>query len=107
MARGTGALLAAVINAATAADHTIIAAVAAQRIRIYGIWIWSTGTTAVTPKSGSTALSGPIAMVAQSHFDKEPRRDQEPWFTCGVNEAFVLTNGSAIQISGVVYYEQN
>jgi 2-iminoacetate synthase ThiH len=45
--------------------------------------------------------------VAQSHFDKEPRRDEEPWFTCGVNEAFVLTTSGAAQVSGIVYYEQN
>lgn len=107
MARQTTTLLNAVINISTATDTTIVAAVAAQRIRIYAIWIWSAGSTNVTPKSASTALAGPIAMAAQSDFNREPRRDQEPWFTCGVNEAFVLTTSAAVQISGIVYYEQN
>jgi hypothetical protein len=107
MARQPGALLNAVINITTATDTTIIAAVASQRIRIYAIWMWSGGTTSVTPKTATTPLSGTISMVAQSHFDKEPRRDEEPWFTCGVNEAFVLTTSGAAQVSGIVYYEQN
>lgn len=96
--------LPAVIDEATAADHTIVAAVTGQRIRIMAMWLWSDGIVDVTPKSGTTALSGFISLVAQSQFMLEPRRDNEPWFTCGSGEAFVLTVGAAIQVSGVAYY---
>jgi hypothetical protein len=99
--------LAAVINISTVTEHTIIAAVSGQRIRVYALWLHSTGTVSATPKSDSTILSGRIDLVTQTHLRWEPRLDDEPWFTTTAGEAFVISLAQAVQVSGVAYYVQS
>ena len=90
---------------ATAATHEVIAAVAGKRHYIYAIWLWADGAVDVTPQSGATALSGFISMAAQSHFAKDFNIQNIPWFTCTAGEAFQITLGGAVQVSGRVYYK--
>jgi hypothetical protein len=99
--------LAAAINIATVAEHTIVAAVSGQRIRVYAMWWWSGGTVQATPKSDSTILSGTLNLIAQSNPKWDPRLDDEPWFTTAVGEAFVISLAQATQVSGVAHYVQS
>jgi hypothetical protein len=99
--------LAAAINIGTVTDHTIVAAVAGQRIRVYAMWWWSAGTVAATPKSGSTVLSGSVNMIAQSNPTWDPRLDDEPWFTTAAGESFIITLDAAVHIGGIAYYVQS
>lgn len=96
----------AVVNIASIGDNTIVTAVAAQRIRIWRVFLWSNGINTVTLKDGTaTNLTGGIAMVAQSNF--QLALDQEAWFNLTTNTAFIINLSAAIQLSGVVQYTQS
>lgn len=92
------------INVATAADQTIVGAVAGQAIQIVGLVLVAAGAVTVTPKDGSTALTGAISLVAGQPFILVPERAVIPWFTTTAGQAFVLNLGGAVQVSGRVYY---
>lgn len=92
------------IDIATAADHTIIAAVPSRKISISAIAFTVAGETNLTLKSGSTALSGAMDFGGTN----EPRGlthnlGEYPLQTA-VGEAFVITNSIAVQVSGYVSY---
>lgn len=66
--------LSASINVATAADQTIVAAVAGQAIQIVGLVLVAAGAVTVTPKDGTTALTGPISLIAGTPLILIPER---------------------------------
>lgn len=96
--------LAAVINIATAADHTIIAAAAGRKINITSFLFTAGGDVNVTLKDGTTALTGAMDFGGTS----EPRGivsnfgDNALELTPG--NAFVITLSAAVQVSGTVVY---
>lgn len=97
-------LLSATINIATSATHEIVAAVSGQKIYVFRMWWWAGGTVNATIKSGSTAMAGPIALIAQA----SPGWDmsETPWFITTAGEAFQITLDAAVQVSGRVHYTQ-
>lgn len=97
-------LLIAPINIATSATHVIVSAVAGQKVYVFRMWWWSAGTVNATIKSDSTALAGPIALIAQA----SPGWDmsETPWFITTAGEGFKITLDAAIQVSGAVHYTQ-
>ena len=96
--------LSAVINIATAASHTIIAAVSGRKIIITSFFFTAGGEVNVTLKDGTTALTGAMDFGGES----EPRGivsnfgDNAIELTPG--NAFVITLSAAIQVSGLVCY---
>lgn len=96
--------LAAVINIATAASHTIIAAVSGRKINITSFLFTAGGDVNITLVNGSTALTGAMDFGGTS----EPRGmvsnfgDNAIELTPG--NAFVITLSAAVQVSGLVAY---
>ena len=88
------------INIATAANHTIIAASSGNKHRIWRLFLWANGTVSVTFKSGTTLLSGPIAMTAQTHIPLPLQVPELPHFITTAGEAFIITLSDAVQVSG-------
>ncbi len=95
----------AVINFSASGDNTIIAAVSAKIIRIYRIMLIAAGATNLTVKSGSTSLTGAMAMAANGGFILD--ESSYAWFTGGTNENFILNSSAAVVIAGRVYYTVN
>jgi len=97
-------ILSAVINIATAADHTIITAVTGRKINITSFLFTAGGEVNVTLKDGAAALTGAMDFGGTS----EPRGivasldDKALGLT--VSSAFVITLSAAIQVSGLVCY---
>ena len=93
------------ISIATAADHTIIAAVSGKRIVVTSIVFTVGGDVNVTLKDGTTALSGAMDFGGTS----EPRgmvvNFGDIVMRLSVGNAFIITLSAAVQVSGfVVYY---
>lgn len=96
-------LQSAVISFASASDNEIIAAVTGKRILVHRLFLVCAGTTNLTFKRGTTALSGAIPMAANGGITFDITG--EPWFTTGIAENFVITSSGSAQVSGTVYYD--
>ena len=94
--------LEAKIDTTTTGDNTLVAAVSGQITKVFRIFFIVAGTTNITFKDGSTALTGAIPMVANGSFVLD--FNEAAWFTTSANSAFVLNQSGAVQISGRVYY---
>lgn len=97
-------VLNAVINFATAATHSIIAAVSGKKIKITNIMLTVAGETNLTLKSSTTAISGALDFGGTD----EPRGmahhlGDHPLETLTGN-AFQITSSGAVQVSGYVTY---
>jgi len=94
----------AVISFATAATHSIIAAVATKKHRITTIVLTVAGETNLTFLTAATPLSGAMDFGAAN----EPRgmvsnHGAFP-LECAINEAFQITSSGNVQVSGFVLY---
>lgn len=96
--------LTAKISTASSGALTAIAAVTGKVIQVYKIILVAAGTTTVTMQDGATALTGAMSMAVGIPLILS--FDGNPWFTTTAGNAFEISNGSAIQISGIVYYTQ-
>jgi hypothetical protein len=92
------------INTASSGDQTIIAAPSTGKLRILGYVIVAGGTVSVTWKDGTTALAGPIPLVANSGVVAPVGPDSNGWFTLSVGGALVLSLSGSVQVSGHVKY---
>lgn len=92
------------IDFTSTGDNTVVAAVAAQIVRVYRLFLVVSAATDLTFKKGSTALTGAIEMTEAGSivFDFE----DQPWFTTELGEAFVIGQTGTAQVSGRLYYTQ-
>lgn len=97
-------LLELVINFNANGSNPVINAVAAQTIKIWKLIFQVNGNCAVTIKTGLTPMTGPMSLAQGGGLTLQ--RDSDPWFTCGVNEAFNFDLDVAAQVSGRAYYTQ-
>lgn len=101
-----GALLTAVaVNIATGTTTQLVAAVAAQVVRIYRIFLVVSAADNLTFKTAAASLHGG-ALVYPANGGLVFDYSGEPWFVCGTNEALNLTTTTTAQVSGLVYYTQ-
>lgn len=91
----------AVINA-NGTSGSLIAAVAGQRIRVYGIVLALTASHVLTLWDGSTAVTGGMPLQAITL----PKSD-DPWFVTQPGNAFDFTLDVATPMGGVIYYLQD
>lgn len=97
----TQATTGAVINTASSGDQTIVAAVPGKQIVVTNYVLVNTTAQSLTWKSGSTALSGPMALGALATLVVD---NDAPVLVCNVGEALVLNLGAATQVSGHLTY---
>lgn len=101
----TSGLSEAKIDFVATGDNTIVAAVAAQTIRLHRIFFVASAATTIIIKDGATALTGAITVTAGGSFVLD--MDGDPWFVCSTNTAFVINQSGTAQISGRAYYRQS
>lgn len=98
--------LVAVVSAT--ATTALIAGVTNKIVRVYKLFLVASGTTTVTFFDGTasgTALNGGIPFVANGSIVLD--LDGTSWFTGSMGNAFTMvSSGSAITVSGAVYYTQ-
>lgn len=83
-----------------------VAAVANKKILVWGLLLTAPAGHTLTFKSGSTALTGPLATTGL--LLEPPSRGNSaggyPRFETAAGEAFNIVADSAVQVSGIVYY---
>jgi hypothetical protein len=99
----TSTLSGGAINFSASGDNTIIAGVSAQTIKVYKLFLVSSGDTAITFKDGAGLLTGPITLLTGS---MTLDFDSEPWFNTSTANSFIINSSNAVQISGRIYYLQ-
>lgn len=98
-------LASSVINTNSTGDVTLISGVASKTIRVHKLFFVVDGTTNITFKNGSTAVTGAMSLTANGSFVLD--FDGEPWFLTSPGNAFALNQSGTAQISGRIYYTQS
>lgn len=93
------------INVATINDNQIVAATAAQIIRVWAFWLKVNGAgTGVSLKWRTAANDLHPAIPFNDKDGWVMAFQSRPWFTCTVSEALNLNLSAGIQVSGRLYY---
>lgn len=96
--------LPAPITFSSSGDQTVVAAVTNSQLCVYGLYFVTGGTTNITFKDGTTAVSGAMGFVANgAGFWALSNNPQLPWFQTSKGKAFVINSSSGVQVSGSVY----
>lgn len=93
----------AAISMSTAADNTVVAAVAGKRIGVLNYVLVVAGATTLTWKSAANVKSGAMSLGANGQLTIGGE-GAAPVMETNTGEALVLTPGSAVQVSGHVAY---
>jgi hypothetical protein len=89
------------INHATAADHVLRAVGSARLFIVTAVYVQSEGTVDVTFKSGTTAITGPIAMATAALATFFWSNAGDPIFRGRAGgDDFVMTLSGAVQVNG-------
>lgn len=90
------------INLSTSGDHTVIAGVASEEIRIYKLILWAGSAVTVIFKDGSTAINGAgFSFGASQGFAYDG--DTQP-LVLGAGNDFVLNLNTNATVTGWAYY---
>lgn len=87
------------IDAASAGDNTILAAVGGARIHVHNYVLVADGAVGVTWKSGSTELSGAMSIAANGGI-AAPGDGHNVWMRTEAGEDLILNLSDAVQVSG-------
>lgn len=92
------------INFAASGDNTLIAAVAAQEIRIWQIFMVSIAAVNVIFKNGATAFNAFAIPLTAAGSSIVLDHTGQPWMTTSPGSAFVVNLSGAVQVTGQCYY---
>lgn len=95
------------INVSTINDNQIVAATAAQIIRVWAFWLKVNGAAGVSLKWRSAANDLHPAIPFNDKDGWVMAFMSRPWFTCTVAEALNLNLSAGIQVSGRLYYTKS
>lgn len=90
------------INVSAAGDNTLVAAVAGQATRVYGLRLNVAGAVVVQIKTGST-IREPFNFAGAGGGTVLDLREL-PYYTTATNEALIINLSSAVQVDGVLEY---
>ena len=92
----------AVISISSSGSNQVVAAVANQRIAIYGIDLSCATSTTVQMLDGSTPLSGAMTLTSYS----KPLTATGPYWVGTAGNAFNIGLGAAVSCAGTLWYTQ-
>jgi len=96
-------LISTPISFSGSGDNQIIAAVAGQTIRVFGLFFTVAGATVLTFKDGSTNLTGAMTFNQGGAMVLDPLGWLPRFMISG---AFIINSSVAVQVSGRVMYAQ-
>lgn len=101
---GSSVVKYAAISASTSGDNTIVAAVTGKKIRVLSLVLVSAGTTTTAFESaaGGTALTGDMALVANTGYVLP--YNPFGWFQTVASELLNLELSAAIAVAGSLTY---
>lgn len=95
----------AAINVSSTGANALVAGVTGMRTQVFRVWLNAGAANTITFQDGTTSLSGPIALAANSP-PVDLQNSGDPWFVTSTSNAFNLSLGAASQVSGMLYYTQ-
>jgi hypothetical protein len=94
-------IIAVPINKATAADHVLEAVGVGRLFLVFAVFLQTEGTVDVTFKSGTTAITGAIAMATAGLADFYWSNGGDPlWRGVAAGDDFIMTLSAAVQVNG-------
>jgi len=93
------------ITISTSGDTTLVAGVAGKTIKAYRLVLVFGGTTAITIKDGSTALTGAMPFNAGGSLVLDV--GSSPWWTTSSGNGLVLNSSAAVSVAGFLQYVQS
>lgn len=101
----TVAATGATISFSSSGDNTVVAATAAQSIRVYRMTFVVSADTVITIKDGAgTSLTGAMTFFAGGAYVLE--WSDVPWYTTTAGNAFIINQTGTAQVSGRVEYQK-
>lgn len=97
-------LTTALFSQATVADHTVVAGVSGQTIRVHRVIINTAGAVNITIKRASTAISPPLKFTAATTVPKVFEFVYDPWWTTGMGESLVFALSAAVAVDAQIGY---
>jgi hypothetical protein len=94
----------AAIDVAASGDNTLVALVAAKRIRVLSLFLVSAGTvtTRLESNAGGTALTGQMTLAVNSGFTLP--FNAEGWFQTVAGQLLNLELSDAVSVDGCLSY---
>ena len=107
-----GTLASVTVNTTTSGQNILVAGVASQAVRLYGLELWANGSNGISILSGTTGGTTLWPLhnyLANSGVILDLRAD--PWFTgtalaAAASNAFILDLTGSGQVTGILYYTQ-
>ncbi|NOY41184.1 MAG: hypothetical protein GXP26_05025 [Planctomycetes bacterium] len=98
-----GAIRFAKIDASTSGDNTLVAAVSGKQLRLLGLVLVASGAVSVQLKSGSTEISGPMALATNGILE-----GHAGWglMETVAGEALVLNLSGAVAVGGWLTFQE-
>lgn len=93
------------INIASAGNNVVVGSVAGQTIRVFKLFLVSTGTNQVAFIDNTINYTGSMPFKAGGAMALD--LDGEPWYVTNVGSAFVVNLGVGSQINGRIYYTRS
>lgn len=92
------------IDAASAGDNTLVAAVASKQIRVLSLFYMASGVTTVRFESGAsgTALTGQLEHIAQTGMVLPFNEDG--WFETAAGQLLNMELSGAVSVDGALSY---
>lgn len=95
-----GALTRSTFNITTSGDNTVVAAVGGQITRVYRMKLFPNGANTITIKCASTTVDNATPLADKQGLILDLTSDA--WYTCGTNEAFIITTSSTNPVVGFI-----
>lgn len=86
----------------TATSNVVVAAVAGQILRIYGMMLIWTSASNVQINQSTSAFTGTMSMLAGSSMMLTP--NTRPYFVCGSGNPFRINSSTTASVTGCVWY---
>jgi hypothetical protein len=95
------------VSAATAGDHTLVAAVTGQKVKVLGALLIGAGAVSVKFNSDSTALTGVMPLAVEGNGLVMPMTHRGyHWLETAAGAALVLNLSGSVAVTGIIVYLQ-
>lgn len=93
------------ISNSSSGDTTVVTGVASKSVRVYRLVLVFGGTTTITLKDGTTALTGAMTFNAGGSLSLDV--GSVPWWVTTAGNGFVINSSAAVSVAGFIQYVQS
>src|SRR5690242_9868663 len=95
------------VNDSTGSPVTVVSGVSTQTINVMALDLTLSSPTTLDIRSNTTSLSGPQTLASKVlDFRRLTNNQMASWYDCNKGEDLRLDAGSAVQVTGTIWYVQ-